>query len=315
LARLLARYADGLFWMGRYIERAENLARLIDVNQSYARDGGGSPEGWLSLVQINSDEERFFARHGQPSFAAVTEFYLQDVDNPTSVRFAIKAARNNARMLRALISAEMWGQLNIVHNWLKELPPTRLTLPELPRLCAAIKEACQAHAGITEGTFFRDEGWYFYQIGRHLERADQTTRLIDVGFRRAEVPAADGSGPPVGRWILLLRSAAGYHAFRRVHPRGLQAADIAAFLLLHPAFPRSVALCVGEIEALLNGLRRGYGLRGGAGALELLDHLRAELPARPPALLLQAGLHEFLDWIQRQLSDVTNRLTAEFFPG
>jgi uncharacterized alpha-E superfamily protein len=313
LARLLARYADGLFWMGRYIERAENLARLIDVNHSYARDGGG--EGWMSLVQINADEERFFARHAQASFAAVTEFYLQDVDNPTSVRFAIRAARNNARMLRALISTEMWGQINTVHNWLKELPATRLTLPELPRLCAAIKEACQANAGVTEGTFFRDEGWYFYQIGRHLERADQTTRLIDVGFRHALAPTADGAGPPVGRWILLLRSAAGYHAFRRVHPRELQAADVAAFLLLHPAFPRSVALCAAEIEGLLNGLRRGYGLRGGAGALELLDNLRAELPARPPAQLLRGGLHEFLDWIQQQLSDVSTRLTQEFFPG
>ena len=309
---LLARYADGLFWMARYVERAENLARLLDVNHSYAREGPGGDD-WISMVQINDDEERFFAGHAVADPASVTEFYLSDATNPTSIRFAVRAARDNARMLRSLISIEMWAQLNMFHNWLKELTAGPVRPPDLPRLCTEIKEACQTHTGITEGTFFRDQGWHFYQLGRYLERADQTTRLLDVGFRRAMARNRATTPLEAGSWAKLLRSAAGYQAFRRIHTQGMVPTQVVGFLLYDGEFPRSVRLCIGEIDALLHGLRRRHGLRGGAAALELVDDLRGELPAERLDALMTGGLHTFLDWIQQQLVSICDALTRDFF--
>src|SRR5258707_7478062 len=202
--------------MAGYMGRAETLPRLLAVNHSYARDGGDSDD-WLSMVQINSDEDRFFARHAIADSVSVTAFYLSDPANPTSIRFAVRAARDNARMLRSLISIEMWAQLNMFHNWLKELTTEPVRPPDLPRLCSAIKEACQTHTGITEGTFFRDQGWSFYQLGRYLERADQTTRLLDVGFRRAMARNESVTPLEAGLCAKLLPSAAAYQAFRRSH--------------------------------------------------------------------------------------------------
>jgi uncharacterized alpha-E superfamily protein len=207
----------------------------------------------------------------------------------------------------------MWAQLNMFHNWLKELTAEPVRPPDLPRLCTAIKEACQTHTGITEGTFFRDQGWYFYQLGRYLERADQTTRLLDVGFRRAMARNEITTPLEAGRWAKLLRSAAGYQGFRRVHSRGMVPTQVVGFLLYDGEFPRSVRLCIGEIDQLLHGLRQRHGLRGGSEALELVDGMRGELPAERLDALMTGGLHRFLDWIQEQLNGITDALTRDFF--
>ena len=174
------------------------------------------------------------------------------------------------------------------------------------------RKHCQTHTGITEGTFFRDQGWYFYQLGRYVERADQTTRLLDIKFHN--VPADSPTALiEAGEAAAILRSAAGYHAFRRVHPRGYFLEDVVGFLLLDGAFPRSVSHCIAETDQLLHELRQRYGLRGGNRALERLDEIRVALDERPPAGVLRAGLHEFVDWIQRQIIDINETLAADFF--
>ena len=311
MSSLLARYADCIFWMARYVERAENLARILDVTHGAARERDRAQD-WAAVLEINSDEERFFAAHGSASGEAVVHFYTLDAGNPSSILYAVSAARENARTLRPFISTEMWTQLNVVYNWLRGLQPAALTPPERPRLFAAIKEACQTHAGITDGTFFRDQGWYFCQLGRFIERADQATRLLDVKFHRL---SAGGEVQPLeaGQAAALLRSAAGYHAFRRLHPRGMVPGDVAGFLLKNDAFPRSVALCVDEVNRLLHELRQRHRLRGGGSALEKLDDMQAALSMRPTADILSSGLHDFLDWVQLQLSEITSTLTRDFF--
>jgi uncharacterized alpha-E superfamily protein len=312
LARLLARYADCIFWMARYMERAENLARILDVNQSSASDAAQN-QNWRAVVEINSDQARFFAAHSTADARSVIQFYMLDAANPTSILHAVSAARENARTLRSLISTEMWTQINVFYNWLRALDPADLTAPDLPRLFTAVKEACQTHTGITEGTFFRDQGWYFYQLGNYIERADQTTRLLDVKFHQLATGNSAVSPLEAGLPAALLRSAAGYHAFRRVHPHGMVPADVVGFLLLNDAFPRSVRLCVNEIDSLLHDLRQRHRVRGGAAALETADEIRVALLELSPEDLMRAGLHQFLDWIQRQLNDMTDTLTQDFF--
>ena len=310
---LLSRYAEALFWLARYMERIENLARLLDVTETFVRTGGGR-SGWLSIVQINADETRFFERYSVANHDNVVQFYVLDRDNPTSIVGSIAAAHENARTLRPLISTEMWMQLNMFHREMSNIAPAALQGDRLSRLCARIKEGVQAHTGITEGTFFRDEGWCFYQLGRLIERADQTTRLIDIRYHLL-VPQAgeERRVAELTQWFSVLRAAAGYHAFRRVAPPGFTPADVVSFLLTDLAFPRSVALCVEQMEWLLGQLRGRYKLRGTVPALERTEELRAALLGRPVERVIHDGLHQFLDGVQRDLILLAAEIGTAFF--
>jgi uncharacterized alpha-E superfamily protein len=310
---LLARYADCIFWLARYVERAENLARILDVNETFSRDSRGG-QNWRSILQLNTDEKRFFATHSAATAHTVVRFYVVDASNPTSIVSAIRCARENARTLRPLISTEMWVQLNVFYNYLAGLGDADLVPGRLAALFGSIKEACQTHTGITDGTFFRDQGWYFYQLGRHIERADQTTRLLDIKYHLL-LPSPSDVGSPidVSQWQALLRSAAGYHAYRRLHAASTTPARVAGFLLLNQAFPRSVHHCVREAGQLLGELKSHYNLRHGNAAAEELDRLRAVLGTLDISAILSEGLHEFLDLMQRQLIAVTRDLSVAFF--
>jgi uncharacterized alpha-E superfamily protein len=314
-AGLLSRYADAMFWLARYIERAENLARILDVTETFSRDAHGA-QNWQSVVQINADEAAFAKAGYEMTASGVSRFYLLDGRNSTSVRFSVNGARENARMLRPLISTEMWTQMNVFYNTVRDWQAADITGAELTKACSAVKEACQAHTGITEGTLYRDQGWYFYQLGRLIERADQTTRLVDIKYHLL-LPRAQAVNTPVdvSQWNALLRAAAGYHAYRRVVPRGMTPASVAGFLLLDSRFPRSPVLCIYQADAILTELRSRFGLRGGGAALEVLDELRATLGSRSIDEIIQAGLHEFIDAVQGRLIDLCNALAKDFFPA
>ncbi len=310
---LLSRYADCIFWLARYVERAENLARILDVNATFSRDSSGA-QNWLSIVELNADAEAFAERFGEVTEQAVLRFYVTDTTNYTSIASSIAEARENARTLRPLISTEMWTQLNILHNRLADLEEGALAPHHLSALLRTIREDVQTHTGITEGTLYRDQSWFFYQIGRYIERADQITRLVDIKYHLLLPRISDvGSAIDVSQWSALLRSAAGYHAFRRLGSGEMTPGAIAGFLLLDPRFPRSVACCVQELETLLITLKSRYALRGGNDAAEELDRLRAVLGTLRIETILREGLHEFVDLIQRQLVAVTREMSIAFF--
>jgi uncharacterized alpha-E superfamily protein len=309
---LLARYAECIFWLARFVERAENLARILEVHETYARDKSGTRD-WYSIVQLNADEETFAGKHSTPSARNVIRFYLTDRENPTSILNAVKNARENGRTLRPLISTEMWVQLNVFYNRLNRIDDGELTPGALSPLLNDIKEACQTFTGITEGTFYRDQAWYFYRLGRYLERADQTTRLLDSKYYVLMRDPDVANMVNTGQWLALLRAASGYHAFRLLHQSDLTSWRIASFLLFNPRFPRSVFLCVREVDAAVTGLRSRYNLRGGYDVAEGLDQLRAILGTRSIEEVLAGGLHEFIDFIQRYLIAITDRLGAAFF--
>lgn len=302
-----------MFWLARYMERAENLARILDVNETFSRDARGS-QNWLSIIQLNADAEPFFKKHQAATSNNVIHFYVLDAENPSSIYSCIKTARDNARTLRPLISTELWTQLNMFYSWIRTLTPSDIGRAELSRLCSKIKEGCQTHTGILEGTLYRDEGWYFYQLGKLIERADQGTRLLDIKYHMLLPNSTEvGSALDVSQWNALLRSAAGYHAYRRVQPRGMSPASVAGFLIFNNAFPRSLAVCIASIDEIVVRLRQRYGLRAGNRTLEILDGIRGTLANRSIEMVLGGGLHEFLDWIQLQLISVNNDLGRSFF--
>ena len=315
MTRLLSRWAESLFWLARYIERAENLARILDVQETFARDSGGRSD-WRLLLVINADEAAFFKRHAEADSASVLRFYVTDRTTPTSILANLHGARENARALRPLISTEMWTQLNMLYNRALALKPSDVAEEKLSGLCDWIKRGCDAHTGITAGTFYRDEGWCFYQLGAAIECADQATRLLDVKFLNFMAQADHDPGSAIDSfyWMALLRSVAGYQAFRRRHPRGLAPEQVAAFILSDPCFPRSVASCLGTVDEQLTALRRQYNLRAATPALQFIDEIRDNLDVRKVKKAIEAGeLHRFNDFLQRAFIGLTDRIGTGFF--
>ena len=312
MSSLLARFAENIFWMARYMERAENLARILDVNESFARNRSGVQD-WLPIVQLHNDEAAFAKRHDEATADAVVNFYIIDRDNPNSIVQSVAAARENARSVRHLLSIEVWSQLNVFHNYLRDLRPRHLNLAGLSQLCQKIKEGCQLHTGIVEGTTYRDQGWVFYELGKMIERADQTTRLLDIKYHRLLPSAADvGSPIDVSQWNALLRSVAAYHGYRRVHPRGMTPRTVADFLLLNRGFPRSVATCERTIRDLLMELAADPELSEVSLDSSALSKLEA-LVSISIDDAIAAGLHEHLDQIQIAIQELAAALAMIYF--
>lgn len=310
---LLSRDAEGLFWLARYLERVENTARLIDVAQSF-ESPGFEAETWLGLLQINADEESFLARGFTPNALHVKSFYLLDKSNNTSIPACLEAARTNARTLRPLISTEMWKQLNVFHRYVSRITEDDLQGDSLSRLCTKIREEVQAYTGITEGTLYRDQGWYFHEIGRYLERADQTTRMLDIKYT-AILPRSgeEKRVADLTQWNAVLRVAAAYYHFKRLVRAEFSAEDVVQFLLRDLSGARSVLLCVRQVEAHLGHLRRHYGLACVTESLERVEVLNALLSGKPLGHILATGLHEYLDLVQIHLQELAGAIGRAFF--
>jgi len=313
-ALLPARYGDAIFWLARYMERIENLARMLDVTESFARDDRGVGN-WRSVVQINGDDALFRERYPQGSGADAVRFYLLDRDNPTSIGFAMRAAYQNARTLRPLISTEMWAQINVFNKEIEALGPADIAASRLSALCGRIKDGCHTHAGLIEATFYRDQGWYFYQLGKYLERADQTTRLLDIQHHLLLSQPEDGTNLRADRieWQVLLRAAAGYHAFRRVSPRRINLEAVLGFMLFDEAFPRSLRLCVRTVGTLLERLRQTYPVLRSAKPLECYDELDVSLTDRSYQRMIETGLHDYLDLLQQQIGKLSSAIGQAYF--
>ena len=266
------------------------------------------------IVQLNADDERFFEKYDEATAPAVLNFYVLDDTNPSSIRSTVRMARENARSLRHLISTEMWMQLNVFYEFLADLGPRDIGLTRINRLCQRIKESCQTHTGIIEGTFFRDETWQFYNIGKYLERADQASRLLDIKYRFLQPTAEDPDQLlDISQWNSLLRSVAGYHAFRRIHPRGIRPADVASFLLIDPDFPRSIGLCIDEIAALSRDLGRRYDLSLDPDIEKSLNELRDTLRDNPIEAIVRGDMHGFIDLVQQRIVSLTDQMAKTFF--
>jgi uncharacterized alpha-E superfamily protein len=308
---LIARHAEATLWLARYMERIENLARILDVTNTFARDADDS-RNWLSIPRINGDLEAFRKKHEKATQGSVGAFYLLDHTNPTSVQSFIGLARENARTLRALISTEMWLQINVFHGKIRALDESRITADHFTAVCNMLKDGAQAHTGITEGTLYRDQAWHFYMIGRYLERADQSTRLLDTRFHSL-APQLDATDADLdaGNWNALLRAAAGYHAYRREHPNGYRPMEVACFLLANTSFPRSVGLNLAQIEWHLTQLRTRYFLRMTA-ALERLDLLNGMMSYQHVAELAGRKLSPFLDYVQSEIGGLHGDIVGTF---
>ena len=309
--RLLSRNAECLFWLARYLERVASLARIVEMQSSFG--GYDRDRGWNWLLTLHTDEARFRERF-EPAADTIIAFYLTDAANPGSIRSSTRWARENARALRPFIPLEMWAQLNVFHGMIERVNAEDIRLSQLPRTCAQIRAGCLAQIGIAESTLYRDEGYEFFKLGLMIERADQTSRLLDVKFaQNATTGTSTDQSDDFVFWSTILRTAAAYQVFHRLEPAGADAQRVARFLVFNPSHPRAIGFCVRSMTDALEMLRRGFGLHTTNVCLEACELLTEGLhtAARDPALHLR--LHEFNDWVQQSLIGLTAEIDNAFF--
>ena len=309
---MLSRVAGSIYWMGRYIERAENVARFVDTNLNLTLDAEVVGEQWAPLVNTTGDHEDFAKRYGVATQDNVIRFLAFDDENPNSVASCLRAARENARSIREIISSTMWEQLNSFYLMVKSAAGNGAGSAR-PEFYDAVKMASHLFNGITDATMTHNEAWHFIQVGRMLERADKTSRMLDVKYYMLLRSAAD-VGTPIDelQWAAVLRSASAFEMYRKRHG-GIEPGHIVQFLLLDPEFPRAIRFCLSAARESLHAITGtpDGGFRNSSE--KLLGQLCSELAYTHVEEVIQRGLHEYLDQLQTRMNGVSAGIHETFF--
>ncbi len=312
MPNLLSRFASDVFWLARYMERAEALARLIDITKTYAGTET-SGEKWERILRICGDLEQYRESHSDADATSILAFYLLDDKNPTSVAYSVRMARENARGARHLISTELWTHLNMLHNRYAKLTGRDIRLSNVSEICQEIKTACQTSEGIVESTLTRGEPWLFYNLGKQIERADQTSRVLDIGYLSLASDDDDHALLSV-QWNALIRSLAGYHLYRSKYPAGDYARDVTSFMLFEPEFSRSVACCADSIATTLKRLKQRLPEIPTGRIDDAQAALADMMEAGPEQPITAAHLHRFLDQLQLAIGALSEAVAITYFP-
>jgi uncharacterized alpha-E superfamily protein len=311
---MLSRVAESIYWMNRYIERAENVARFIDASYHMILDlPRGASEQWEPLVATTGDHELFAAHYREMNRDNVLQFLTFDRNNPNSILSCLRAARENARSVREHISSEMWQQVNTFYLTVNEAAPRGLNIDLPHQFFVDIMMASHLFVGVTESTMSHGEGWHFGRLGRMLERADKTSRILDVKYYIL-LPSVDYVGTPFDNilWAALLRSASAFEMYRKRHGR-IEREKIVDYLILDRQFPRAIHFCLTAAEISLRNItgqpRGSFSNR----ADKTLGKLLADLDYITVEEILNVGLHEFLDDIQTRINRVGDAVTETFF--
>ena len=328
---MLSRVAQNIYWMARQIERAEDTARLINVNANLLLDlPRNTTFGWLPLIFIVGAEKRFFEKdpHRLADEATVVKFLISDIDHPNSILSSLAYARENLRTTRDTVPQEAWEQVNSLYIYARDHLPTRRGRFEFMR---RVIHGAQQINGLLAGAMSRTAAYSFLWLGRYLERADMTTRILDVRSANLlahadQVPAqspsqsqtqAQSQAPAPEQaeqdpfesiqWMSVLKSLSAYQMYRQQVRLRVGGPDVLKFLLQNDSFPRSVSFCLKQLEA---GLRE---LPGSASSLEAIAPLKQRLGDAAVPDLAHEGLHEFIDNLQISFGDLHNQIAAAYF--
>ncbi|MCC6539559.1 MAG: alpha-E domain-containing protein [Bryobacterales bacterium] len=317
---MLSRVANSVYWLGRYIERAENVARFVDVNLNLMLGAqGGAFQQWSPLVSTSGDHLAFAERYGEHGATRenVVRFLTFDAENPNSILACVRSARENARTVRDTISSEVWEQANRLYLFVNDAAASveaeGADLLSLPDFYARLKMGCHLLQGITDATMSHNEAWRFFRVGRKLERADKTTRILDVKYFLL-LPRLEDVGSSIDdiQWTAVLKSVSAFEMYRKRHGR-IAPKRVAEFLLLDTEFPRSVRYCAGRALTALGAVSGSA--RGGVRTPpeRLLGQLNAELEYKTVDEIIHGGLHEFLDEIQSKLNAIDDSIYDTYF--
>lgn len=296
------------------MERAENVARFIDVNLQMMLDlPSGSNQQWRPLVSISGDDTVFASRYAVASRENVIKFLALDAENPNSIVSCLRVARENSRTVREAISSEMWEQVNTSYLGVNAAASSQALIHSPYSFFNEVKKASQLFDGVAEATMLHGEGWHFYRMGRLMERADKTSRLLDVKYYIL-LPSVADVGTPLDdiQWAAVLRSASALEMYRKRHGH-IAPEQIVEFLVLDHEFPRSIHHCLTAANDSLHAISGTPAGMYRNPAEQRLGQLRAELAYADTEHIIKRGLHEFLDGFQTKLNLVDQSIFDTFF--
>ena len=306
---MLARVAETLYWMARYMERAENMARLINVNANLILDiPKKTVLGWEPLIDITGTREIYVERHNNFEERSVMKYLISDADSPVSIANSLKWARENARTVRDVIPREAWEQINALNHYAKDQLNVAMSKRGRFSYLNEIILRSQTIVGLLSGTVNRDQGYVFIRLGRNLERADMTSRIIDVRSANLLTEESMELRPSENiQWMSVLKSLTAYQMYRQAMQARVRRSDVVKFLFQSQRFPRAILFCVQQMERSVqalpdyeNSLRRIH------QAKRLIQG--AELHAYD-----QTMLHDFIDHIQIELNNIHLALNEQYF--
>jgi len=311
---MLSRVANSVYWLSRYIERAENVARFIDVNYNLTlgeTDSLGNQ--WAPLVYTTGDQERFEKHYGSPTRENVLMFLLFDEENLNSILSCVAYARENARTIREILPSVVWEQLNQFFFMVRKAAKESATLEQPQEFCERVRLASHLLVGATDATMSHGEAWHFSRLGRLLERADKTSRIVDVQYYILLPDARDvGSALDVVRWSALLKSAGALEMYRRQHGK-IVPDRVADFLVLDRHFPRAMHFCLMKAQ---ESLRNITGSTSGTFcnlAEQRMGQLCSAMDYTSVRDIVRHGLHQYIDNFQDQLNLVGTAINDDFF--
>ncbi|MFC0446440.1 alpha-E domain-containing protein [Pseudidiomarina halophila] len=306
---MLSRVASNIFWMARYLERAENTARVINVNSHLLMDLPRTVKlGWEPIIDILSVREDFYNNYEEADEHSVVKYMVTDKNNPSSIISSLTMARENARTIREIIPTETWEQINYLYLSAMKNRQSMLGRRHRYEALSDVIRSNQTITGMLSGTMTHDEGYAFLRIGRNLERGDMTTRIIDV--RSATLlPELDYEQPAFEniQWMGVLKSMSGYQMYRREMRLRITRADVLKFLLQQSRFPRSLMHTLNQVKTLLQELPHHE------SAIVPIDKLQKKLLKAKPQSLKQESLHEFIDEMQLGLIKIAEEISETYF--
>lgn len=311
---MLSRVAESIYWMARYVERAENLARFIEVTLHQILDQPESAQQqWEPLVFATGDQEYFQERYGAATAGNVIRFLVFDRESPNSIVSSLRIGRENARTVREAISSEAWEQLNEFYHFVRDAANQPREPLELSEFFIQVKQHSHLFNGILDATMSHNKGWHFANLGRLLERADKTSRILDVKYFTL-LPTIQDVGTTIDdlQWSAVLRSVSGFEMYRKRY-HGITVHRVVEFLTLDPCFPRAIRFCIDHAD---DSLHQIVGSPSGSYrnlAEQRLGRLKAELAYTDIDTVINQGMHEFIDGFQIKLNDVGTAVHETFF--
>ena len=302
---MLSRTADNLYWIARYMERAETAARLLQVGARIALlpTAHGYRNDWDSLLRASGNADGYAEKYGEPAQADIESYLFFDRDNPNSVASCITSAREGGRIVRTALTTQVWDALNTAFQELRTIEGQPRATQELSHLTDWVTRHAAMVRGAIDATLLRNDGYNFLNIGYYLERGDSTARLMDVKYY-VLLPRADyvGSGLDNDQWSMLLRAMSSHRAFHWAYGGEITSAKIAHFLILNPQCPRSLITCVAGMNNHMGRLAKLYGRETPAQAAAA--RLLSDLESQSPDKIFDEGLHEYLSRFIREAANL-----------
>ncbi|MFN4147346.1 MAG: alpha-E domain-containing protein [Runella sp.] len=313
---MLSRVADSIYWMNRYIERADNYARFVGVNFNLAFDlPPNVSEQWEPLLIATADHYLFYQHYDKPTRENVIHFMTFDKRNPNSIYSCLLAARENARTIRETITKEMWENLNELYLWIRSnSSQTDWDINQLQNFYAQVRSGTQLYYGVIDSSVTRNEAWHFGRLGRFMERADKTSRFLDVSyFTLLPDSHVTGSTLELVLWTAVLKSVSAYNMYRQQY-QTLTPTHIVEFLILDKLFPRAMAHCIRQAELSLYEIS-GTPItnRFSNQAEKKMGKLRSEIEFSEIEDIFSVGLHQYLDQFQIKANEVSHAIFEAYF--